>query len=86
MSRTGSFWVRQHESWSQKVFSDCAEGFIAYTMEKGTLEEDLIEHGWKKLKNGKIVEPSYNEMLKRTQLKTVLGQHRFSKYSVPVSA
>lgn len=71
---------------ARKSFQIVLKDYIAYTLEKGTLEEDLIEHGWKKLKDGRIVEPSYNVMLKRSQLKTVLRQHRFSKYSVPVLA
>ena len=64
---------------ARKSFQIVLKDYIAYTLENGTLEEDLIEHGWKKLKNGKLAEPSYNVMLKRSQLKTVLGQHRFSK-------
>jgi hypothetical protein len=54
-------------------------------MENNTLEADLLEHGWKKYKNGRIAEPTYSEMLKRTQLKSILSQSKFNKYSVPVT-
>ena len=58
--------------------------YLNYTTTKGTLESDLLKHGWKKLKSGKITEPTYAEMLKRSQLESVLSQKRVSKYSVPV--
>ncbi len=69
---------------ARKSFEYVLQDYLEYTIENGTLEEDLMEHGWRKFKNGKIVEPSYTEMLKRTQLKSVLRQSKVTKYSYPV--
>jgi hypothetical protein len=70
---------------ARKSFEFVLKDYLDYTIQNGTLEEDLIEHGWRKFKNGKLAEPTYHEMLKRSQLKSVLSQNRFSKYSIPVS-
>ena len=69
---------------ARESFMFVLKDYLDHTTKKGTLESDLLKHGWKKLKNGKITEPSYTEMLKRSQLKSVLSQKRLSKYSVPV--
>lgn len=69
---------------ARESFMFVLKDYLDYTAEKGTLESDLLKHGWKRQKNGKIVEPTYTEMLKRSQLKSVLNQKRLSKYSVPV--
>ncbi|MBQ6050227.1 MAG: hypothetical protein IJL35_06495 [Bacteroidaceae bacterium] len=70
---------------ARKSFEFVLKDYLDDTIENGTLEEDLLEHGWKKFKNGKIVEPTYSEMLKKTQLKSILRQDKVTKYSVPVS-
>lgn len=69
---------------ARKSFQYVLKDYLDFTIENGTLEADLIEHGWRKHKNGRIVEPTYNVMLRRSQLKSVLSQHKFNKYSVPV--
>lgn len=69
---------------ARKSFQYVLQDYLDETIKNGTLEDDLIEHGWKKLKNGKIAEPSFSEMLKRSQLKSVLNQSTYNKYSVPV--
>ncbi|MBO6287553.1 MAG: hypothetical protein J6M94_03070 [Prevotella sp.] len=69
---------------ARKSFEVVLKDYIDYTTEKGTLESDLLKHGWRKFKDGKIAEPTYVEMLKRSQLKSVLSQKRLNKYSVPV--
>lgn len=71
---------------ARKSFEYVLKDYLDYTLEKGTLEADLLEHGWRKYKNGKLVEPSYSNMLKNTQLKSVLRQNEFTKYSVPLFA
>ena len=70
---------------ARKSFEYVLEDYLDYAIQNGTLEEDLIEHGWRKNKNGKLAEPTYHEMLKRSQLKSILSQTKFSKYSIPVS-
>ena len=69
---------------ARKSFEYVLQDYLEYTIENGTLEEDLMEHGWRKFKNGRIAEPTYTEMLKRTQLKPILRQSKVTKYSYPV--
>lgn len=69
---------------ARKSFELVLKDYLDYTTKNGTLESDLLKHGWRKFKNGKIVEPTYSEMLKRSQLKSVLSQKKLNKYSVPV--
>jgi len=69
---------------ARKSFEFVLRDYLDYTTENGTLEEDLMKHGWRKYKNGKIVEPTYANMLRNSQLKDVLDQNKFSKYSMPV--
>jgi hypothetical protein len=74
------------DSKAKKAFEVVLKSYLDYTTKEGTLEQDLIEHGWKKYKNGKLVEPSLDSMLKKTQLKAVLNQNSYIKYSVPIFA
>lgn len=74
------------DSKAKKSFEVVLKSYLDYTTKEGTLEQDLIEHGWKKYKNGKLVEPSLDSMLKKTQLKAILNQNSYIKYSVPIFA
>lgn len=69
---------------ARKSFESVLKEYIDYTVQNGTLEQDLLEHGWKMRKNGTITTPTYSEMLKRSQLKSVLEQEKFTKYPYPV--
>lgn len=69
---------------ARKSFEYVLKDYLDFTLENNTLEADLLDHGWKIFKDGRIVEPTYSEMLKRSQLKSVLKQNQFNKYSVPV--
>lgn len=69
---------------ARKSFEFVLKDYLDYTAENGTLEADLINHGWRKYKNGRIAEPTYASMLRNSQLKMVLHQNEFSKYSIPV--
>ena len=60
--------------------------YLDYATENGTLEADLINHGWRKMKNGTIKEPTLNVMLRNTQLRNVLKQKSYNKYPVPIYA
>lgn len=71
---------------ARKSFEYVLKDYLDYTTKEGTLEQDLIEHGWRKYKNGRLVEPSYINMLKNTQLKSVLSQNKVTKYSIPIFA
>lgn len=58
--------------------------YFEYGINNGTLEEDLIAHGWHKHKNGKIVNPSNFELMKKGKLNNILPLQEYSKYSVLV--
>ena len=72
------------EEGAKKSFEYVLKDYLDYTIENGTLERDLLEHGWRKSKTGKVSEPTASSLLRRSQLKKVLGKREFSKYSVPV--
>lgn len=73
------------EEGAKKSFEFVLKDYLDYTVENGTLEQDLLNHGWRKFKSGKVVEPTASSLLRRSQLKKVLGKREFSKYSIPVS-
>lgn len=72
------------EEGAKKSFEWVLKDYLEYTVENGTLEQDLINHGWRKYKSGKVAEPTASLLLRRSQLKRVLGKREFSKYSIPV--
>lgn len=59
--------------------------YFDYTLKHGTLEKDLLSHGWRKYKNGKLVEPTYENLLKTGKLKSVISQDSYLKYSIPIN-
>lgn len=70
---------------ARKSFDVALSDYLEYTLEKGTLEQDLLEHGWRKTKSGDVTKPSASTMLRRSrQFRSVLGMSEFSKYSVPI--
>lgn len=72
------------EDGAKKSFEWVLKDYFDYTVKNGTLEQDLLNHGWRKLKSGKVSEPTPASLLRRSQLKKVLGKREFSKYSIPV--
>jgi len=72
------------EEGAKKSFEWVLKDYLEYTVENGTLEQDLLSHGWRKSKSGKVSEPTPTSLLRRSQLKKVLGKREFSKYSIPV--
>ena len=72
------------EEGAKKSFEYVLKDYLDYTIENGTLEQDLMTHGWRKSKTGKVAEPTASSLLRKSQLKKVLGKREFSKYSVPV--
>lgn len=61
-------------------FQYVLKDYLDYTLKNGTLEADLLKHGWRKYKNGRIVKPSLDTMLRKSQLKTVLNQTTLNKF------
>ncbi len=68
---------------ARKSFEFVLKDYLDYTLEKGTLEADLIKHGWRKLNDGNITTPTLSRMMKQPKFKSVL-QHKFDTYPVPV--
>lgn len=73
------------EEAAKKSFSVVLQEYLEYTIENNTLEEDLLKHGWKK-KDGRMEEPSYNEMMKNDKLRSILPLPNYTKCSIPVNA
>ena len=69
---------------ARKSFEYVLKDYLDYTLKNGTLESDLLKHGWRKLKDGKIAKPTLNSMMKQPQFKSVLSQTSYNKYPVPV--
>ncbi len=45
------------EEGAKKSFEWMLKDYFEYTIENGTLEQDLLNHGWRKTKVGKVAEP-----------------------------
>lgn len=70
---------------AKKSFEIVLKDYLDYAVENGTLDQDLLEHGWRKSKSGKVSEPTPSVLLKVSQLKNVLEKKEFKKYSIPVA-
>lgn len=70
---------------AKKSFEWVLKDYLDYTIKNGTLEEDLLKHGWKKSKSGQVSEPTPSSLLKKSQMRNVLSKKEFHKYSVPVT-
>ena len=70
---------------ARKSFELVLKDYLEYTIQNGTLEQDLLNHGWRKGKSGIVTEPTPSMMLRRSQLRKVLGKSEFNKYSIPVT-
>ena len=73
------------EDGAKKSFEYVLKDYLDYTIKNGTLEEDLIKHGWKKSKGGNVTEPTPTALLRGGKLKDVLNMKEFQKYSVPIT-
>lgn len=70
---------------AKKSFEFVLQEYLDYTLQNNTLERDLIAHGWKKYKNGKLVEPTYKAMVRQGRLDNVATLQNYSKYSLPMT-
>lgn len=71
------------ERGARKSFEFVMSDYLNDTIAKGTLEADLISHGWKK-KNGRMIEPTYQSMYRNGKFSEIIKKREFKKYSVPV--
>lgn len=64
-------------------FYECFRTHVEWCVEHGTLIDDLIEHGWKKKKDT-IMPPSFTAMLKKKEVRDLLGGRKaYEKVIVP---
>lgn len=57
--------------------------YLDYAFKEGTLERDLLAHGWQKTKDG-VSKPKDVEVMRLPQVRKVLMRPEYSKYSMPV--
>ena len=74
-----------NENGARKSFEVALNDYLDYTTQNGTLEEDLLSHGWRKYKDGRITVPSIPTLVRKPQFSDVLRRKEYRKYSVPVS-
>lgn len=71
------------EEQAKKSFSDILAITIKYMLNKNTMKEDLINHGWKikSLKQKKIKAPSFDDMLKNNEsFREILENKNYETY------
>lgn len=76
------------ESDAMKAFIDVFEISFKYELNKNTLKEDLIKHGWsiKSLNQRKIKAPTIEEMIKNNKsLRDILSRGEYRKYQQDVA-
>ena len=67
-----------------KNFYECLQLHVECSMEMGTFEEDLKEHGWK-VSSKRVVPPSFRTQLKSPQLSELMQSNtNFERISAPV--
>jgi hypothetical protein len=75
------------EELTKKAFEDVLSINIEYMMNKGTIFDDLKNHGWivKGKKQRKIKAPTFDELLKRSDaLQDIARNKDYTKYSQDV--
>ncbi|MEP5611311.1 MAG: hypothetical protein ABJP45_03645 [Cyclobacteriaceae bacterium] len=71
------------EKEAQKSLMIAIDEFFKYTMNKKTLETELIKLGWKHPKKKKFVPPAMSDMVKkRDYLSEIINEHNFRKESL----
>lgn len=73
------------EEGARKSFEIVMNDYFEDTIAKGTLEKDLLVHGWRK-KNGKMANPTYPALFRKGKLNDVFGRSEFKKFSIAIGA
>lgn len=71
------------EQQAKKAFEDVLEESLKYMLNKSTLKQDLINHGWKlkSLKQKKIKAPSIEEMMKKnSSFRELINKKEYTTY------
>ena len=72
------------EEEARQSFRIAMNDYLEYTLSEGTLEEDLIAHGWNKDGVGKMQEPPLESQLGNEMLQSVLSIPSYSKNPMPI--
>ena len=75
------------EEHAKKSFEEIFEITIKYMLNKNTMKDDLINHGWqvKSMKQRKIKAPSFDTMLKNNKsFREILGNGEYTTYKEQV--
>lgn len=71
------------EDAAKKSLETTLQNYFDYTLAHGTLHADLVKHGWRKYKNGRLSSPSQKSMMHNSQLNHILSLPRFRKEPMP---
>ena len=71
------------EEEAKSSFEWVMKDYIDDMLSQGSLEEDLLYHGWTRAKDGRIKEPALNVLARSRKLGDILKLDSFKKISVP---
>lgn len=72
------------EEEAKKSFKIALDDYIEYALSEGTLEEDLLAHGWKKDNVGILQEPPLVSQIESETFQSVLSIPSYSKNPMPI--
>ena len=74
------------EEEAEKSLNVAIEEFFKYTMNKKTLDSELVKLGWKKHRKKKYSPPVMSEMVQKHEfLSEIINDHDFRKQTMPVA-
>lgn len=71
------------EDAAKKSLEISLQEYFDYTLAHGTLNADLIAHGWHQRKDGRLSSPSQKTLMRNSQLSHILSLPRFRKEPMP---
>lgn len=72
------------ENEAKESFKIALHDYIEYALSEDTLEDDLLEHGWRKDDVGKMQEPPLESQIGTEMLQSVLNIPSFNKNPMPI--
>lgn len=70
---------------ARQSLSDVLDIYFEDTISRGTLEADLLAHGWRK-KGASVSVPTTASLLRRPALRSIMGKREFRKIAMSVGA
>ena len=74
----------EDEADARQSLSEVLGIYFDDTISRGTLEEDLQRHGWRK-RGSTVATPSPSTLLRRSTLRNILCKNEFHKYAIPMA-